>query len=60
MSKMGNFVVDMYTDAVDMTLQEFTDKYGNHNSYVWTQARFGEYLLGDEEPYCYPGSDPQE
>lgn len=37
---MGNFVLDMQTDAVRMTLEEFTDKYGVHNAYVWQQQHY--------------------
>jgi hypothetical protein len=57
MSKMGNFVMDMQVDAVDMTLDEFTNKYGLHNVYIWKQARYTQ--EPDPEPYYYPGSDPQ-
>lgn len=59
MSKMGNFVIDMHVDAARMTLEEFENKYGNHNRWVYTQYRYGENTEPDPEPYCYPGSDPQ-
>ena len=52
MSKMGNFVLDMQTDAIEMSLQEFVDRYGNHNTYIWNQARYGDdrYYEPDYEP----------
>lgn len=55
-SKMGNFVLDMQTDAVRMTREQFTDQYGDHNLWVWQQQHYAE---PDEPVGVYPGSDPQ-
>lgn len=59
MSNMGNFVIDMQSDAVELGRAEFINKYGEHNVYVWYQVRYPP-SEPDPEPYCYPGSDPQE
>lgn len=59
MSKMGNFVLDMQSDAAHMDHKEFVEKYGIHNLYVWQQAHYSQ-PEPDPEPYYYPGSDPQE
>lgn len=59
MSKMGNFVVEMHLDAREMTKEEFVNKYGAHNSFEWERVRFVE-PEPDSDPFCYPGSDPQE
>jgi len=58
MSNMGNFVVEMHTDAIELTKEEFCIKYGEHNAFEWERVRFTQ--EPDPEPYYYPGSDPQE
>ena len=61
MSNMGNFVVDMQADAVEMSRDEFSMKYGANNLYVWDQVRYAwTDPEPDPDPYCYPGTDPQE
>jgi hypothetical protein len=60
MSKMGNFVLDMQTDAVELGRDQFVNKYGAHNSYIWDQVRFGSYLPDEPDDYYYPASDPQD
>lgn len=61
MSKMGNFVIDMRTDAVELGLDEFINKYGAHNKYVWDTVRYTwTDLEPDPEPDYYLGSDPEE
>jgi len=42
MSKMGNWVFEMQEDAGDMTLGEFTHKYGYSHAEVWHDVQFGD------------------
>lgn len=61
MSRTGNFVIDMQSDAVELGRDEFVNKYGENNAYVWDQVRYAWTTPEpDPDPYCYPGSDPQE
>jgi hypothetical protein len=49
MSKMGNWVLEMQENAVDMTLEQFTNTYGKREEHIWREAN------GEEPDFGRPG-----
>ena len=51
MSKMGNWVLEMQENAVDMTLEQFTNTYGKSEEHIWREAN------GEEPDFGGPSED---
>jgi methionyl-tRNA synthetase len=50
MSKMGQYFLEMQTDAQEMTLKEFCEKYGKSYEDVWKNINSGYPDFVDQSP----------